>query len=83
MNSKLEQDLKDLYHSNHHKDIQPRFYNSVKVGQEERNKKIKNFEKKVEERHRPKIDPIKQQKIKEQILDLELKESKGKRKVKQ
>ena len=33
MNSKLEQDLKDLYHSQHHKDIQPRFYNSVKVGQ--------------------------------------------------
>lgn len=31
INTKLEQELKELYHGKFHQDIEPRFYNSVKV----------------------------------------------------
>lgn len=63
MNSKLEQELKELFHSKHHKDIQPRFYNSLKEGRVEARKKVKDYERSVLENYKPAIDPLKRSKL--------------------
>ena len=39
LNSQLEQNLKDLYHSKFHQGIEPRFYNSSRVSVDEFKKK--------------------------------------------
>jgi polyribonucleotide nucleotidyltransferase len=81
MNSQLEQNLKDLYHSKFHHDIEPRFYNSAQVGRLEARKKIRDYSQEVLEKHRPRVDPLKRQKVRETILDLSLREDKSKVKV--
>jgi c-di-GMP-binding flagellar brake protein YcgR len=81
MNSKLEQELKDLYHGKHHRGIEPRFYNSVKEGKVEARRKVKDYEKEVLEKFKPNIDPLKRSKLQEYIFDLQLREEKNKRKV--
>jgi len=81
MHTKLEQELKELYHHRHHKDIEPRFYNSVKLEKVENRKKIVDYGKSVLENYKPLVDPKKRLMVKEQILELELQENKKKRKV--
>jgi hypothetical protein len=81
MTSKMEQDLKELYHGKFHQDIEPRFYNSLKIEREEVRKKIKDYGTEIREKHKPEIDLQKRSQLKESILDLELSMNKKKRKT--
>ena len=68
--NQIEQNLKELYHGKFHKDIEPRFYNSVKEGQRESYKKVKDYSVGVFENHRPRVDLKKRDKIEETIREL-------------
>lgn len=81
INTKLEQELKELYHGKFHQDIEPRFYNSVKVEREGIRKRIKEYGTEIKEKHKPSVDPQKRSELKESIRDLELSMNKRKRKT--
>lgn len=44
--------------------MEPRFYNSLKIGREEARRKSRQYSQTVLEKKKPKIDPAKRQKIK-------------------
>jgi hypothetical protein len=81
INTKAEQELKELFHGRFHKDISPRFYDSVKLEKESHRKKIIDYGKSVLENYKPIIDRHKRAELKEHIRDLKLAEDKRKRKV--